>query len=31
MARIKESVEHFKELGISEEHIDITHYNVLSI
>lgn len=31
MARIKESVEYFKELGISEEHIDITHYNVLSI
>jgi len=31
MARIKESVEHFKELGISEEHIDITHYNVLSM
>jgi hypothetical protein len=31
MARINESVEYFKELGISEEHIDITHYNVLSI
>ena len=31
MARIKESVEYFKELGISEEHIDITHYNVLSM
>lgn len=31
MVRIKESVEYFKELGISEEHIDITHYNVLSI
>lgn len=31
MARIKESVEYFKELGISEEHIDITHYNILSI
>jgi len=31
MARIKESVEYFKDLGISEEHIDITHYNVLSI
>jgi hypothetical protein len=31
MARIKESVEHFKKLGISEEHIDITHYNVLSM
>jgi len=31
MALIKKSVEHFKELGISEEHIDITHYNVLSI
>jgi hypothetical protein len=31
MAHIKESVEHFKELGISEEYINITHYNVLSI
>lgn len=31
MARIKESVEYFKDLGISEEHIDITHYNVLNI
>lgn len=31
MVRIKESVEYFKELGISEEHIDITHYNVLSM
>lgn len=31
MKRIKESVEYFKSLGISEEHIDITHYNVLSI
>jgi len=31
MARIKESVEHFKELGIYEENIDITHYNVLTI
>ncbi len=31
MARIKESVEYFKDLGISEEHIDITHYNVLSM
>lgn len=31
MARINESVEYFKELGISEEHIDITHYNVLSM
>jgi hypothetical protein len=31
MKRIKESVDYFKSLGISEEHIDITHYNVLSI
>ena len=31
MNRIKESVDYFKSLGISEEHIDITHYNVLSI
>ncbi len=31
MAHINESVEYFKELGISEEHIDITHYNVLSM
>lgn len=31
MARIKEGVEYFKELGISEQHIDITHYNVLTI
>lgn len=31
MVRIKESVEYFKELGISEEHIKITHYNVMSI
>jgi len=31
MVRINESVEYFKELGISEEHIDITHYNVLSM
>ena len=31
MARIKESIENFKELGVSEELIDITHYNVLSM
>lgn len=31
MKSIKESVDYFKSLGISEEHIDITHYNVLSI
>ena len=31
MARINESVEYFKELGISEENIDITHYNVFSM
>lgn len=31
MNRIQESVHYFKSLGIQEEHIDITHYNVLSI
>jgi len=31
MKCINESVDYFKSLGISEEHIDITHYNVLSI
>lgn len=31
MARIKESIENFKELGVSEELIDITHYNVMSM
>jgi hypothetical protein len=31
MNRIKESVDYFISLGIPEENIDITHYNVLSI
>lgn len=31
MNRIKESVDYFISLGIQEENIDITHYNVLSI
>lgn len=31
MARIKESIENFKELGVTEELIDITHYNVMSM
>jgi len=31
MVRLKECVDYFKSLGIREEHIDITHYNVLSI
>ena len=31
MVRIHESVDYFKSLGIPEEHIDITHYNVLTI
>lgn len=31
MERIKESVDYFKTLGIEEENIDITHYNLLDM
>ena len=31
MERINKSVDYFKNLGINEQDIDITHYNVLNI